>query len=162
MTEHGKAAAGRNGRRPKGQFTDDYLLYLLALASHQASGEFHAQLKGLGVPVRTWRVLGALSDVDGMTVSELARHVLTNQPTLTKIVDRMARDGLVERTATLGDRRKVLVRITERGRERAADLKRRAKDHEAEVLAAYDPTEAAHLKTMLRTLIARSRARPAS
>ncbi|HEX7006476.1 MAG TPA: MarR family transcriptional regulator [Alphaproteobacteria bacterium] len=145
--------------RPKRRFVDNYLLYLLALASHQASGEFHAQLKALGVPVMTWRVLGALDDVDGETVSALARDVLVNQPTLTKIIDRMARDGLVERCAAAGDRRKVLVRITERGRAMVADLKRRALAHEAEVLAGYDAAEAARLKDMLLTLIARSRAR---
>jgi MarR family transcriptional regulator, organic hydroperoxide resistance regulator len=151
-----------SGKRPKGRFIDDYLLYLLALASHQASGEFHAQLKAMGVPVVTWRVLGALSDVDGETVSALARHVLANQPTLTKIIDRMARDGLVERCASAGDRRKVLVKITERGRAMVAELRRRAKSHEAEVLAGYDPAEATRLKAMLRTLIDRSRARQAA
>jgi DNA-binding MarR family transcriptional regulator len=147
----------REQRPKKARFVDDYLLYLLALASHQASGEFHAQLKALGVPVATWRVLGALADVDGITISALARDVLANQPTLTKIVDRMARDGLVERCASAGDRRKVLVRITERGREKVADLRRRAGIHEAEVLAGYDAAEAARLKAMLRTLIDRSR-----
>lgn len=156
-----RPAKTANGKRPKGRFIDDYLLYLLALASHQASGEFHAQLKALGVPVATWRVLGALADVDGETVSALARHVLLNQPTLTKIIDRMARHGLVERCASAGDRRKVLVRITERGRETVAELKRRAKAHEAEVLAGYDAAEAARLKAMLRTLISRSGGRPA-
>ena len=145
-----------------GRFIDDYLLYLLALASHQASGEFHAQLKGLGVPVATWRVLGALADVDGETVSALARHVLLNQPTLTKILDRMARRGLVERTPSAADRRKVLVRITEAGRAMVADLKRRALAHEAEVLAAYDAGEVERLKAMLRTLIACSDRRAAA
>jgi DNA-binding MarR family transcriptional regulator len=146
--------AGRPGDR--GRFIDDYLLYLLALASHQASGEFHAQLKGLGVPVATWRVLGALVDVEGETVSALARHVLLNQPTLTKMLDRMAAQGLIERTASAGDRRKVLVRITGRGRAMVDELKGRARVHEAEVLAAYDPGEVERLKAMLRTLIARS------
>jgi DNA-binding MarR family transcriptional regulator len=150
-------AAGRTGRSGgKGRFIDDYLLYLLALASHQASGEFHAQLKGLGVPVATWRVLGALADVEGETVSALARHVLLNQPTLTKMLDRLAGQGLVERTASAGDRRKVLVRITERGRAMVAELKRRALVHEAEVLAVYDAGEVERLKAMLRALIARS------
>lgn len=155
-------ASATNGRRPKRQFVDDYLLYLLALASHEASGEFHAQLKALGIPVATWRVLAALADVDGETISALARDVLANQPTLTKIVDRMARDGLVERSAAAGDRRKVLVRITDRGRALVADLRRRAQAHEAEILAGYDAAEAARLKAMLRTLIARSRTRPAA
>jgi DNA-binding MarR family transcriptional regulator len=81
---------------------------------------------------------------------------------LTKIVDRMARLGLVERGASAGDRRKVLVRITEHGRKMVADLQRRARAHEAEVLAAYDPAEVARLKTMLRTLIARSSTRRAA
>lgn len=150
----GTATAGRP--EGKGRFIDDYLLYLLALASHQASGEFHAQLKGLGVPVATWRVLGALADIDGETVSALARHVLLNQPTLTKILDRMARRGLVERRPSAADRRKVQVRITEAGRAMVADLKRRALAHEAEVLSAYDAGEVERLKAMLRTLIARS------
>jgi DNA-binding MarR family transcriptional regulator len=154
--------AAANGKRPaKGRFIDDYLLYLLALASHQASGEFHAQLKALGVPVTTWRVLGALVDVDGVTVSALARDVLVNQPTLTKIVDRMARDGLVERCASTGDRRKVVVRITGRGRAMVTALGHRAKAHEAEVMAGYGADEAARLKAMLRTLIARSGRPPA-
>jgi DNA-binding MarR family transcriptional regulator len=151
-----------SGKRTKTRFIDDYLLYLLALASHQASGEFLARLKAMGVPVATWRVLGALSDVEGETVSALARDVLVNQPTLTKMIDRMARDGLVERAASAGDRRKVLVRITERGRAMVAELRRRAKAHETEVLAAYDPAEVDRLKAMLRTLIARSRARAAA
>ncbi|MGE5146321.1 MAG: MarR family winged helix-turn-helix transcriptional regulator, partial [Candidatus Eiseniibacteriota bacterium] len=92
----------------------------------------------------------------------LARDVLLNQPTLTKIIDRMARDGLVARAATADDRRKVVVRITERGRAMVGDLRRRAKEHEAEVLAGYDTAEAARLKAMLRTLIDRSRTRRAA
>ncbi|HLI12491.1 MAG TPA: flavin reductase [Alphaproteobacteria bacterium] len=140
---------------PESRFIDDYLLYLLARASHQASGQFHAQLRPLGVPVPHWRVLAALCDSDGMTISTLARIVLFKQPTLTKVIDRMAALALVERRPSAADRRQVLVHITPRGRRIVRDLLRRARAHEKAVLAGYNPAEAAQLKASLRTLIER-------
>ncbi|MDJ0951772.1 MAG: flavin reductase [Alphaproteobacteria bacterium] len=140
----------------KRPFVDDYLLYLLARASHQVSARFHARLAELGVSVPEWRVLATLSDSDGMTVSELAKIVLFKQPTLTRILDRMENDGLVERRASQGDRRKVLVHVTTDGGKTVARLKTVAKRHETEVLSDYGPGEAAVLKMVLRTLINRS------
>ncbi len=151
VTSHHPESEAPAGRR--GRFIDDYLLYLLARASSQASAEFHARLKGAAVPIPHWRVLAALSDGEALTVSALARIVLFKQPTLTKILDRMARLGLIGRRPGTADRRVVLVRITEAGRRVARHLARRAKAHEREVLAGYDPVEEAQLKAALRTLL---------
>ena len=102
-------------------FIDDYLLYLLARASHQASRQFHAVIKAQGVPVPQWRVLAALDD-GPRTIGDLAEITLIQQPTLTKLIDRMARDGLVRRRPHEDDRRKVVVAIAGRG---AALVRRR-------------------------------------
>ena len=142
--------------RPNGaRFIDDYLLYLLARASYQAGGQFHIQLKALRIPVPHWRVLATLSDGDAMTISTLARIVLLKQPTLTKVIDRMAKLRLVRRSASPTDRRQVLVHITGEGRRVVRGLLRRARKHESEALAAYTEAEAAQLKASLRTLIDR-------
>ncbi|HYH21798.1 MAG TPA: MarR family transcriptional regulator [Azospirillum sp.] len=138
------------------RFIDDYLLYLLARASHVASAQFHDRLAGRGVPVPVWRVLAVLSGTPGLTVGELAKGVLYKQPTLTKVVDRMAADGLVERVPGEGDRRTVLVRSTPKGDALVADLLVAAKEHERSILAAYSREEARTLKQVLRTLIARN------
>ncbi|HYB58266.1 MAG TPA: flavin reductase [Alphaproteobacteria bacterium] len=138
-----------------GRFIDDYLLYLLARASSQASAEFETRLKTLAVPIPHWRVLAALTDGKGVTVSTLARIVLLKQPTLTKVIDRMERLDLVERRESSSDRRQVLVRITREGRRLVRGLLRRAKRHEGEVLADYDAIERAQLKAALRALIER-------
>ena len=137
------------------RFVDDYLAYLLARASHLVSRQFHAQLKPRGMPVPVWRVLSALSDGDGQPVTELARLTLFKQPTLTKVIDRMSRQGLVERRASARDRRKVLVYITPKGRALVTDLLARAKQHEREVLAGYSDSEVERLKAALHTLIQR-------
>lgn len=145
------APIGDNGR-----FVDDYLLYLLGRASLQVSNQFHAIVKARGLSVLEWRVLGQLSS-GAETVSTLAEMALSKQPTLTKVLDRMVKDGLVARLEDAADRRRTFVRLTEKGRIMAAELVPLAREHEAQVLAGYAPREAAALKRALKTLIARTR-----
>ena len=137
------------------RFIDDYLAYLLARASHLVSRQFHAQLKPRGMPVPVWRVLSTLSDGDGQPVTELAKITLFKQPTLTKVIDRMSKQGLVERRASERDRRKVLIYITPKGRSQLGDLLERAKQHERDVLAGHNDGEVERLKGALHTLIQR-------
>jgi flavin reductase (DIM6/NTAB) family NADH-FMN oxidoreductase RutF/DNA-binding MarR family transcriptional regulator len=141
--------------RKSQDFIDDYLLYLLARASSLASGQFHELLKAREVPVPRWRVLATLSDGEALTISALARIVLLKQPTLTKVIDRMEKAGLVERGTSPADGRHVLVHITREGRRAARELLKLAKTHESELLAAYGEAESVQLKAILRTLIER-------
>ena len=136
-------------------FVDGYLPYLLARASHLVSGEFHRKVESAGLSVPEWRVLATLADRDDCTVGTLADITLTKQPTLTKLLDRMSADGLVERRREgAPDRRQALVSITERGRERARPLLIQAAEHEAQVLAAFGASQGDQLKETLRRLIA--------
>jgi len=136
-------------------FVDNYLSYLLAHASHLVSSQFHAHLRRHGVQVPTWRLLATLSDGDGRTIGELARISLYNQPTTTKIIDRLEADGYAERRRSEQDRRKMLVYITSKGRGLVDELLRDAQTHEARVLEGYSGEEVALLKKVLRTLILR-------
>src|SRR5690349_16970099 len=113
-------------------FVEDYLLYLLARASAGASTQFHAIVKEKGLSVLEWRVLGQLASGPA-TVSMLAERALSQQPTLTKVLDRMVADGLVVRLGDTVDRRRVLLRLTEKGRRLAAELVPLAREHEAAV-----------------------------
>ncbi len=143
-----------------GRFVEDYLLYLLARASHQASSEFHAVAKAHGVGLAEWRVLSYLSDGPS-SIGELAATTLLQQPTLTKVVDRMQRDGLVDRRPDPADGRRTRVSVTGRGRPLVADLIPLARRHEEIVLDGYTPAEAEALKATLKTLIDRTgRPRP--
>lgn len=137
------------------RFVDDYLLSLLAHASHAVSAEFHARLRNRGVTVPVWRVLATLSGSPGETVTGLAAHCLLQQPTMTKVLDRMERDGLVRRRPDVQDRRIVRLTLTPRGETVVADLLAAARTHEAEVLARHPGAEAESIKALLRALIAR-------
>jgi len=149
---------GTRDRPGQRRFVDDYLAYLLARASFEISSQFHAEVRASGLSVPEWRVLASLSGGEGLPVGELAALVLAQQPTVTKLLDRMAQAGLVQRERPAGDRRRRLVRITPEGRRRVRGLLARAKSHEAAVLASLSAADAARLKDILRRLIGTSRA----
>ncbi|WP_205963404.1 MarR family winged helix-turn-helix transcriptional regulator [Roseicella aquatilis] len=138
---------------------DDYLLYLLARASHLISAEFHDQLRRRGISVPVWRVLASLVGSTGETVTGLAATCLLQQPTMTKLLDRMVRDGLVKRNQDSRDRRVVRVALTTRGDLLVSELVQLARQHEQEVLARHPEAEAMAIKELLRSIVARQ-ARP--
>jgi len=140
---------------PTHRFIDDYLLYLMARASHLISAEFHEQLRRRGIGVPVWRVLASLVGSTGETVTGLAEACLLQQPTMTKLLDRMVRDGLVKRSQDTRDRRVVRVVLTARGEMVASDLVQAAKVHEAEVLARHPEAEAMAIKSLLRAIVSR-------
>jgi DNA-binding MarR family transcriptional regulator len=138
------------------RFIEDYLLYLLARASHLVSSEFHRELRRRGISVPVWRVLASLvGSRSGETVTGLAEVCLLQQPTMTKLLDRMVRDGLVRRSQDGRDRRVVRVELTPRGEAIALDLVKAAKQHETEVLARHPEAESMALKDLLRSIMHR-------
>ena len=98
------------------------------LRAHAAlSRELDAELTAAhGLPLSTYEVLLFLADsAEGhMRMSDLADSVLLSRSGLTRLVDRLERDGLVERRACPGDARGMNAVITAAGRERFAQARR--------------------------------------
>ena len=67
---------------------------------------------------------------EGVTMSELSRMLLVSNGNATAVVDRLEKDGLVERIPSETDRRTVYVALTQTG---LAQFEGLAKEHEAEV-----------------------------
>lgn len=150
---------------PAERFVDSYLSYLLARASHTVYREFHAQVRAAGLSSLEWRLLATLSDGDGLTIGELAREILAQQPTLTKLVQRMKKAGWIQSSADPADARRTLVFETKQGRDTVAALLAEAKAHEDALLQGFSERDITALKKILRTLISRddsSSARPAN
>ncbi len=155
-------SVSRPRRIGTGDFVEGYLLYLLARVSHVLSSEFHQQLRRRSVAVPVWRVLASLSGSRGETVTGLAEVCLLQQPTMTKLLDRMVRDGLVTRSQDARDRRVVRVALTQQGEALAAELIAAARQHEAGVLARFPEMETLDLKAVLRSVLEREADPPPS
>ncbi|NML42431.1 MarR family transcriptional regulator [Ramlibacter sp. G-1-2-2] len=130
--------------------------YLLGRANHALYKDFDQQLRAAGLSMLEWRVLAALHGSEPLTVSQLAHEVLSKQPTVTKLVQRMADQGWVELLADPADQRRTLVDASPAGRKLARPLLDKARNHEAQMLRALAAPEQAALKKLLAKLAARA------
>jgi DNA-binding MarR family transcriptional regulator len=129
--------------------------YLLGQANHILYKDFDQQLRAAGLSMLEWRVLAALCDSPPLTVSQLAQEVLAKQPTVTKLVQRMADQGRVELLADPADQRRTLVGASPAGRKLVRPLLDKARSHEAQMLRALGAAEQAALKKLLAKLAGR-------
>ena len=90
----------------------------------QAANTLHTKgtqaLEPIGVTTQQWSVLGALSRpqaANGMSVGNLTRYLLVSRQNLTGVLDRLERDGLIERNTDEEDRRSRRVKLTPKGEE---------------------------------------------
>ena len=76
-----------------------------------------------GLPLNAFEVLMRLSHADSgqVRMSELARQVVLSLSGLSRLVDRLERDGLLERRTCPSDARGFFATITPAGRERLAE-----------------------------------------
>lgn len=139
--------------QPKRRFVEDYLAALLAQASHLISSEFHKVAREHGFSVSEWRVLASLAGGDAISIGRLAQIAVMKQPTVTRMLDRMAQRGHVERLPHESDRRITLVRITDAGERTVGRLMELAQEHEMRVLEPFGLESAEALKNTLRRMI---------
>ena len=108
-------------------------------------------LAGDGLALEQWRTLDLLSDGDGHSMTQIAGHVMVPAPTLTKIVDRLVESGLVYRRPDERDRRRVLVFLSEHGRETQLRLAPDVEHAEHEIAATLG-SDAPRLMSLLHRL----------
>jgi DNA-binding MarR family transcriptional regulator len=87
---------------------------------------FEQLLKPYGITAAQFNVLRILrgAEPDGLCRNELRDRLITRMPDVTRMLDRMAEAGLVDRGREGGDRRKVRTRITPKARELVDKLDR--------------------------------------
>ena len=95
----------------------------------QAANTLHRKgtqaLDEFGVTTQQWSVLGALSRPEaapGMAIGELSRYLLMSRQNLAGLLERLERDGYIERIISEEDRRSRKVKLTTKGDELWAAL----------------------------------------
>jgi DNA-binding MarR family transcriptional regulator len=97
-------------------------------------------------------LLANLEREDGQTLAALSRRMLVTAGNLTGLVDRAARDGVVERRPDPRDRRLSRVYLTPKGRELVAALLPEHARHVSELLGALEATDRRELRRLLGKL----------
>lgn len=98
------------------------------------------------------RALRVVSERDGMRLSDLAAALHIAPRSATEVVDGLQERGLVERTPDPGDRRAVLLRVTDEGRRIRAEIEAARTADAARLFGRLPPADRAELARILRTL----------
>ena len=92
----------------------------IVLTSEMLTKEADRLLRGFGLTEAQFNVLMLLAfqaGPEGISQTKLSRMLLVNRANVTGLVDRMERDGLIERASEPGDRRMRMIRMTPRGKD---------------------------------------------
>jgi DNA-binding MarR family transcriptional regulator len=145
---------GHEARAGRGDHAVLRLWLRLLASTAQIENEVRRRLRErFGISLARFDYLAQLDRAKGgLKMSELSRLLMVTGGNVTGLTDELARDGLVSREASPGDRRAWIVRLTPKGRSAFTAM---AEEHERwirELFAGFDSEAVAALHAQLGTL----------
>lgn len=137
---------------------DDFLPYLLNRITNRLNRNLVGNLKNIDQSLQSYRILAILTARDGRSINELAVYSVTEQPTLSRIVERMEAAGLVVRRQADRDKRVVHVHLTARGSDAYADILPLALEQYSRAVARLNSQEKDTLVALLHKVLDNIRA----
>jgi DNA-binding MarR family transcriptional regulator len=141
----------------------DYLPYLVNRVGTIVADQFGAQtLAPHKLGIALWRVMAVLATAGGQRQIDLAELTSIDASTLSRIVTRLVRLGLVTRTRATNSNREVAVALSAKGNALVARLIPQARAIEIEASAGLSSAELTVLKRCLRRMYDNMKNRPAA
>ncbi|QIG98616.1 MULTISPECIES: homoprotocatechuate degradation operon regulator HpaR [unclassified Bradyrhizobium] len=113
-TRSGQGDEGSPRRTPMREFSRSLPMSLLR-AREAVMRQFRPSLRNHGLTEQQWRILRALTAVDEIEVTELARMAFLLGPSLSRILRDLEARQLIERKAAETDARRAVVSISAKG-----------------------------------------------
>ena len=85
-------------------------------ASRLITRGYQPYLDKLGITYPQYLVLLVLWETDALPVNDIARRLILNTNTITPLLKRMEEQGILSRERSASDERKVLIKLTDKGR----------------------------------------------
>jgi homoprotocatechuate degradation regulator HpaR len=127
---------------------------LLLQAREAVMGHFRPNLREHGLTDQQWRVLRVLGERGATDAGTIAAEAYLLGPSLTGVLTRMERDGLVKRSRDAADARRTRVLATAKGRRLVQKLAESIEAHYAAMEHALGKAQLAQLYGLLDAVIA--------
>jgi homoprotocatechuate degradation regulator HpaR len=138
-------------RAPMRDFSRSLPMSLLR-AREAVMRQFRPSLRNHGLTEQQWRILRALTAVDAIEVTELARVAFLLGPSLSRILRDLEARQLVERRTAKADLRRAVVSITAKGLKLIEAVAPTSEAIYAEITSRYGARKLAELQDMLGVL----------
>lgn len=135
---------------------EECINYLLTVAQHQVYQLMSTRLAPYGITPGQYGVLSCLWSRRGDTPKDVAQMLKLEMSTVSGLLDKMQKRGLIDRVMNAVDRRGIQIVLTFEGealREPVLAVIRQVND---EVLSGFTPEESAALESALCSIIART------
>lgn len=126
---------------------------LLLRARETALARFRPILHAHGLTEQQWRTLRALDELGELTAAGVAKECAILAPSMTRILRRLAADGLVRVTRSQRDQREIKVKITAKGQRLVRDVAPRVEREYASICEQLRPERLDSLYRGLQELI---------
>ncbi|MFB9265195.1 homoprotocatechuate degradation operon regulator HpaR [Bradyrhizobium erythrophlei] len=147
----GAAEAGSSRRAPMREFSRSLPMSLLR-AREAVMRQFRPSLRNHGLTEQQWRILRALTSVDQIEVTELARVAFLLGPSLSRILRDLEARQLIERKAAETDLRRAVVSISAKGMKLIEAVAPSSEAIYAEITRRYGARKLVELHEMLGAL----------
>ena len=128
--------------------------FLLSTAQHNVFQYLSVKLSSLGITPSQYSVLSCLWGRSHATPKQLAEILGIETSTVSGLLDRLQKNGLIDRIVNSEDRREVQVIATQKGRDLEKPVTVIIDDMNKEVLKTFTQDEVDKLKSMLRIIAA--------
>ena len=141
--------------------SDDRLIYLLSVAQQTMKEYTNTALSKAGVELTMTQagMLFLLKQKDMRTMSELGGIFDIDNSAVTRLVDRLEKNGIVERHPAPGDRRAFLIHMTPKGLESLEKAKKVIMGVNEELRRGFTPEEVEVYKKVLKSILERFKSR---
>ena len=142
-----------HGSSEQKPFVDEFYFYLLIHSHALLSKRVDVFTDKENVSRNEFKVLVSMVGNPGISLGRLAETMQIQQPTLSRIVDRMVDSGLIERKAAPGDRRSLELDLTKKGWAKAAPLVDHGNALNTHIEKLLGPRDSKDLKRILNRII---------
>lgn len=132
---------------------EEFLPYRLSILSNTVSNAIARDYRDqFGMTVPEWRVMAVLGRFGPDAATGICTRTAMDKVTVSRAMTRLINHGLVTRSSDSGDRRRIIAKLTRKGRTVHDKIVPVALAHEHNLVTALDPDEAATLRRLLAKL----------
>lgn len=131
---------------------DNSLGFIISRTSLKLKNNLNKAFKPYDITTEQWGLVNRLWQHDGISQKELSDMLCKDQPTTTRILDKLEHKGLITRQANPHDRREFLIYLTEGGKNLKQVLIPLAEQSLVKALQGLKPEEVDTLKELLNRI----------
>jgi DNA-binding MarR family transcriptional regulator len=134
---------------------EDHAGYWLRFVSNHVSHAFARKVEAQGVTVAEWVLMREMLDTKAVNPSQLADTVGLTRGAVSKLLERLCRKKLAERSSSDGDRRFQTIKLTAAGKRLVPVLAELADENDREFFGHLKPNERSGLVSLLQDIVRR-------